>query len=492
MKKKAYRVSVLLLVLTLILGLMSCTSNKTTDQQNPTESPAPTPTPTDNPTIEPTDEVVPVVDIRDEIYPAVDLGGREITIAMWWDFWPNSDSAEPSPDDEGFTQSQLDMYNSMRRIEEKYNVKIRPRNIPYADIQAVMTTAYLANEAAADIMYLHGNAMISASVFKMALPVNEYAISGDLDINSTQTIFKRRPPVGGDVYSFNGVGLINSAITMGYNKTITDSLGLGDPLELYEAGQWTWDKFLAIAKAATKDLDGDNVIDQWGYVGFLPEMFASFIFSNGSYIWNFADNTLGLGKPEAAHAIDFAAQLNYEHHVMKNADDPWNDMARISWYDGDVAFWEFQSYTAPAEPLPFEWHVISHPVGPDNTAANFTQGISTLADGYCIPKYVKDPAIVYQIFEDLNDAVHGVSLEEKLEISWENMYANYPTVEDAERQVYLSTNKAFSDNNGAVGISWLDVTGMVFYGENSATAAIESLMPQWESQIDAFFNPPTQ
>ncbi len=429
-------------------------------------------------------------DPRDTIYPAVDLGGREITVAMWWDYWPNSDSAEPTPADADFTEGRLEMYKSMRRIEEKYNVKIRPKNVPYAEIGAALTTAYLAGEPLADIVYLHGNEMIIASVNKRVLPVSAYAVSDKLDINSAEAIYTRRAPVGGDVFSFNGSGLVNSAVTMGYNKTITDALGLGDPLELYLAGEWTWDKFLEIAKAATKDLNGDGVFDQFGYVGFAPEMFTSFLYSNGAYVWDFDDASTGLDKPEAARALDWIAQLNYEHKIMKNAAEPWNDMARVSWQEGDVAFWEFQTYTAPEAPLPFDWHVISHPKGPDNTG-EYLGDISTLADGYCIPMYVKDPEIVYQIWEDLNDAVHGRSLEEKLEVAWDQMYMRYPTVEDAERQVDISTNHSRPNNNGAIGLTWLDVIDKLFGGENSAAAVIESLMPQWQTQIDAFYNPPS-
>lgn len=44
-----------------------------------------------------------------------------------------------------------------------------------------------------------------------------------------------------------------------YNKTLFDRAGLPYPTD-----DWTWDDFLRVAKALTRDTDGDGKIDQWG------------------------------------------------------------------------------------------------------------------------------------------------------------------------------------------------------------------------------------
>ncbi|WP_054739783.1 hypothetical protein [Cellulosilyticum ruminicola] len=43
-----------------------------------------------------------------------------------------------------------------------------------------------------------------------------------------------------------------NACFLGVNEDIISGLGIEDPVELYEKGQWTWDKFLEIAKAQQK------------------------------------------------------------------------------------------------------------------------------------------------------------------------------------------------------------------------------------------------
>ena len=48
-----------------------------------------------------------------------------------------------------------------------------------------------------------------------------------------------------------------------YNKDAFDAAGLEYPNE-----NWTWDDFLAAAKALTIDKNGDGEIDQWGYYGY--------------------------------------------------------------------------------------------------------------------------------------------------------------------------------------------------------------------------------
>lgn len=48
-------------------------------------------------------------------------------------------------------------------------------------------------------------------------------------------------------------------MVVAYNRDLFDRAGLP-----YPAADWTWDEFLAAAKALTRDTDGDGAIDQWG------------------------------------------------------------------------------------------------------------------------------------------------------------------------------------------------------------------------------------
>lgn len=50
-----------------------------------------------------------------------------------------------------------------------------------------------------------------------------------------------------------------------WNKTLFDRYGLPDLYELYENGEWIWEKFKEIALAGNQDTDGDGEYDVHGF-----------------------------------------------------------------------------------------------------------------------------------------------------------------------------------------------------------------------------------
>jgi len=45
-----------------------------------------------------------------------------------------------------------------------------------------------------------------------------------------------------------------------YRKDLLQAAGVPEP-----TGSWTWDEFLTYAKKLTRDLNGDGIIDQYGF-----------------------------------------------------------------------------------------------------------------------------------------------------------------------------------------------------------------------------------
>lgn len=88
---------------------------------------------------------------------------------------------------------------------------------------------------------------------------------------------------------------------MAYNKAILDAAGLAVPT--------TWDEFLAVARATTKDLNGDGITDQFGTghetkggAGqYLTEML-SFIIDAGAY-WTDKDGNITIDTPEMVEGL---------------------------------------------------------------------------------------------------------------------------------------------------------------------------------------------
>lgn len=70
-----------------------------------------------------------------------------------------------------------------------------------------------------------------------------------------------------------------------FNKDIFDELGLDYPYQDVLDGTWTWDKFEELIKLGADDLDGDGLMtyenDQWGLIGWEPEMLNAMLVSAG-------------------------------------------------------------------------------------------------------------------------------------------------------------------------------------------------------------------
>lgn len=152
-----------------------------------------------------------------------------------------------------------------------------------------------------------------------------------------------------------------------YNKDAFDAAGLA-----YPDGTWTWDDFLAAAKALTIDKDGDGQTDQWGYYGYGRYAEAqAWVFSNGGVL---TDNEKHTFEPNsgALDAIQFMSDLV---NVYKVAPSP-KDMSGISYktifpnqiaamfVDGGWFSDDFRKNIGDK----FRWGVTRVPVGPKGKA----------------------------------------------------------------------------------------------------------------------------
>ena len=102
-----------------------------------------------------------------------------------------------------------------------------------------------------------------------------------------------------------------------YNKRLFDAAALA-----YPADDWTWDDFVATARALTADLDGDGVIDQYG-LGIEPSIVraAPFLWMNGGDVVDDPERPtkLALDSPAARDALAWFTGLQTEQHVVPDA-----------------------------------------------------------------------------------------------------------------------------------------------------------------------------
>lgn len=84
-----------------------------------------------------------------------------------------------------------------------------------------------------------------------------------------------------------------------YNRDLFDRAGLA-----YPGPDWTWDEFLAAAKALTRDTDGDGAIDQWGTT------FDRRVFMWNSWILAGGGDVLCPGGDRASGCLDAPATVD--------------------------------------------------------------------------------------------------------------------------------------------------------------------------------------
>lgn len=105
-----------------------------------------------------------------------------------------------------------------------------------------------------------------------------------------------------------------SSLVVYYNKTLFDKAGVP-----YPRPDWSWDDFVATAKALTKDTDGDGATDQYG-MGTDAILFrvSPFIWQNGGDLVDnpAAPRRLTLDSPEAREALTRFVDLQLKHKVV--------------------------------------------------------------------------------------------------------------------------------------------------------------------------------
>ncbi len=148
--------------------------------------------------------------------------------------------------------------DAIAEFEAKYGGKVTVNVVGWNKganaIQEAMTTGDMF-----DLVFTEGNARFPGdAVAELYQPIDEW-----LDYNAFDKASL-------DAFLYNGSHYVytNYAITQPYlliyNKTIFEEEGMDTPTDLFNAGEWTYAKFLEYCEYFTRDLDGDGALDQWG------------------------------------------------------------------------------------------------------------------------------------------------------------------------------------------------------------------------------------
>ena len=105
-------------------------------------------------------------------------------------------------------------------------------------------------------------------------------------------------------------------VLMFYNKNVLKDAGLADPPQ-----NWTWSEFLTYAQKITKDTNGDNNPDIWGFQStYLSWNSAPWLISNGTFWINEDFSKPYYTDPKAIEAMKYAYDLVWKHKVAPSGD----------------------------------------------------------------------------------------------------------------------------------------------------------------------------
>lgn len=374
----------LMLTLIMVFSMAGCGNKKEKETTSDT---------TDTTTVAPTQ--------KDEVTVDVPAQKRIIRVGTWYPQYYTSDHDDPY-DNEKVTdidEAEMQLAN-MRAIEEKYNCEFRFVNLTWEGTIESINTSIAAGKPECDMYLCDLQFGIPAILNGYAQALEDF-LPADSDIFKDQVVMKYLNIMGDEKnYLFTRQAPYLDGYILGFNKTMIDELGLENPQDLYDRGEWTWDKFREYCQKLTQDTNGDGAVDVYGFGGPWTVTLSQLMMSNGTGICD--STTQRLDSPATIEALELMYNL---YNVDKSA-RPWN---ADDWNDNVYAYGNSLCCFAPVAcwinqecvPEDAEWELgmVPWPIGPSGNKDTNAQ-VVTAGSYYFIPKGVEDPEYVYNVFYD--------------------------------------------------------------------------------------------
>ncbi len=224
---------------------------------------------------------------------------------------------------------------------------------------------------------------------------------------------------------------ISSLVTF-YNKDLFDKAGLP-----YPDVDWTWDDFIATAKALTLDTDQDGQVDQYG-AGVEPTLIrvAPFIWQNGGKVS--INNQLTLVERNDLEAVEWFVNWQVEHHIVPNAIEEQAESSESRFINGRTAMYFNSRRLVPAfrEITAFDWDIAPLPAG----SYNYT---ILHSDAYCLTSASENKETAWTFIEFANSyggqsliAASGRTVPSLIEVAESEAFLD-PAVKPANSRVFV-------------------------------------------------------
>ena len=359
---------------------------------------------------------------------------REFVIGSWWrQYYDSTDenmdvsvdwtNAQDTGDEDEATLAEHAInrqiaqlkWDRVAYLEEKYNCTFKWVNLTYEGTKDSINTSIVAGSPDCDIYMIDTSMAIPAQANGFLTDLKTI-LPADSDLFTDQTVFSYLDLGDGQACILKVQGGLSNTYPLAFNKQMLEAAGLEDPRDLWDKGEWTWDKFIEYCQALTQDTDGDGQIDQYGYCGYQTETLQGLLWGNGATIAGGTTQTLT--SAEVGECLQMLQDMYLTYNVCYPYDfsDAASDSMRIQYMQGNVAFFPTAvwiqnaqgNYTAGGDNnLTWDTVYVQWPVGPSGDASTNASWNSADGNFFVIPAGVKDPETVYNFLYDLYNYFDG-------------------------------------------------------------------------------------
>ncbi len=404
--------------------------------------------------------------------PKIDLGGDTIRIGVWYDDADPRLVKEKGPAEE----EQIKLIDE---VEKKYNTKIEYVKFgDYGKYVENFTTTSLSGTPFADIVLLELFWAFPTLANKDFIqPVDD-----KLDLKDPKYIDWMKK--GG---SFKGkqYGMTDSSPSpygIFYNKTLVKKLGLEDPYELQQKGEWTWDKFRDFAKKATKDTNGDGKTDVYGIAGAYGKINSfteQLIYSNKGTVDKDAEGNIkfSLNSENSMGALQFVSDLyNKDKSIMQ----PIPEDANKEFVAGKGVMYGGFSWELGGLLDSMKNQEIGYVFFPKGPKSDKYVSYTPFGNMFMVSKYSKHADVAAKILDEISLHDAGRKLSQQ---SWESSYPNKESL-DTRQQMAESIDyiSYYAIPDG--GKLFEGVVKDITTGKISPSTAVDKVKPQFEANIN--------
>lgn len=246
-----------------------------------------------------------------------DLGGRDVTLAYWFDMTPTEKS-----------KTYAEEMALIDEINQKYNCNLTFVSTgDWHSYMSVVNTSLVNGEKIADVFWAaFGTAVPKWADKGLIVPLDDYF---DFDDETWNQSCNDEWRYQGKHYCITSWDDAVGHVIL-FNKRICAENGITDEYlyDLQRNGEWTWDKLRELAVKCTKDTDNDGAIDVYGYgsYGTCPTCPEPYLYANGTAPVVRDENfhyQYNLDDPKVIEAIQFCYDLYWTDQVCYMGSSDW-------------------------------------------------------------------------------------------------------------------------------------------------------------------------